>query len=275
MAHYVIGDLQGHLGPLKILLSNVNPNQDSDVLWFCGDLVNRGPDNADSLRFVRALGKRAVAVLGNHDFYLLGIACGAIPRAKDDTLDDVLAAPDREALIAWLRHRPLMHIEGDYALVHAGLLPAWTIPEARALAAEVEAVLQGPDWVEFLRNLWGGKPTRWRKGLKAWDRLRVIVNAMCRMRMCSVDGEMQLKYKGPIAEAPKGVLPWFRVPGRRSMTHTVFCGHWSALGYYDGDGIVALDTGCVWGGSLTAVRIEDREVFSVRCTQAAAPSGWD
>jgi bis(5'-nucleosyl)-tetraphosphatase (symmetrical) len=247
----------------------------ADTFWFCGDLVNRGRDNADTLRCVRALGSRGVVVLGNHDFYLLGVACGAIPRGKDDTLDDVLSASDRDELVEWLRHRPLMHVEGDYALVHAGLLPEWTVAQARALAHEVEAALQGPHWVEFLRNLWGAQPTRWQDSLNGWDRLRVIVNAMCRLRMCSADGEMALKYKGPIDGAPDGLLPWFRVPGRRSTTHTILCGHWSALGFHDAEGILALDTGCVWGGCLTAVRLEDRKIFSAKCTQAAQPSGWD
>ena len=168
-----------------------------------------------------------------------------------------------------------MHVEGGFALVHAGLLPEWTVDKARQLAAEVESELQGPDWVKFLRKLWGAKPTRWHDDLVGPDRLRVIVNAMCRLRMCSPDGEMLLKYKGPIANAPADVVPWFRVPGRRSTTHTIVCGHWSALGYHDNDGVLAVDTGCVWGGCLTSVRLEDRKVFSVNCSQAAMPGGWD
>lgn len=275
MSVFVIGDLQGHLDPLANLLTHAQADPHQDRLWFVGDLVNRGRRNADTLRFVRALGDRAVAVLGNHDFYLLAVAAGAMPRGKDDTLDDVLKAPDRDELIDWLRRRPLMHVEGDAAIVHAGLLPDWSIREARELALEVEGALQGPHWVEFLKHLWGGQPTRWSPRLEGWDRLRVIVNAMCRMRLCTASGEMLLKPKGPLSAAPAGALPWFRVPGRRSTSHTVFFGHWSALGFLDADGVMGLDTGCVWGGCLTMVRLEDRQVFQVPCTQAMKPSGWD
>lgn len=275
MSVFVIGDLQGHLDPLHALLSEAHVDLSADRLWFVGDLVNRGRRNADTLRFVRGLGERAVCVLGNHDFYLLAVACGAMSRSKDDTLDDVLDAPDRDELIDWLRRRPLMHVEGDFAMVHAGLLPEWTIRQARELAHEVEGALQGPHWVEFLRNLWGGHPTRWSDALQGPARLRVIVNALCRMRLCSPDGEMLLKPKGPISAAPAGALPWFRVPGRKSHTHTVFFGHWSALGFFDADGVVGLDTGCVWGGCLTLMRLEDRKVFRVNCKQAMEPSGWD
>jgi bis(5'-nucleosyl)-tetraphosphatase (symmetrical) len=270
---YAIGDLQGQVKPLEALLAQLEAEGTPFSVWLTGDLVNRGPDNAETLRFVRALGTRATTVLGNHDFYLLGLACGAIQRSADDTLDDVLCAPDRDELIDWLRRRPLMHVEDNFALVHAGLLPNWTVKRARELAGEVEAVLQGPRWIEFLGRLWGTEPTAWRDDLTGWDRLRVIVNAMCRMRMCSPDGHMRLKYKGPLAGAPKDVLPWFRVPGRRSTTHKLVCGHWSALGYHSGDGILALDTGCVWGGCLTAVRLEDGRIFSVRCPQASIPNG--
>ncbi len=275
MSTYVIGDIQGCHDSLVRLIEACALDPARDRLWLVGDLVNRGPHSLATLRFIRALGEQAVSVLGNHDFYLLGVACGAIERGTDDTLDDVLMAPDCGEVIEWLRHRPLMHVEASYALVHAGLLPEWTIEQAHNLASEVEAALRGPYWAEFLRHLWGAKPTRWRDDLAGWDRLRVIVNAMCRMRMCSADGEMQLKFKGPIDGAPEGVLPWFRVPGRRSLTHTILCGHWSALGFHDDDGILALDTGCVWGGYLTAVRLDDRKVFSIKCEQAAAPTGWD
>ncbi|WP_341677624.1 symmetrical bis(5'-nucleosyl)-tetraphosphatase [Niveibacterium sp. SC-1] len=271
MARYVVGDLQGQFDSLLEILRACDFDPESDRLWLCGDLVNRGKSNLQVLRYLRDLGDACVPVLGNHDFYLLGVACGAIKRSGDDSLDDVLEAPDRDDLIDWLRAQPLMHVEDDFALVHAGLLAEWTVTKATALAAEVESELRGARWREFLAELWGGKPTRWSDNLRGVDRLRVIVNAMCRMRMCATDGEMLLKYKGGIADAPTGVVPWFRVPGRQSLTHTVFCGHWSALGFHDDDGIVALDTGCVWGRSLTAIRLEDRQVFSVPCPAAAVP----
>lgn len=275
MSTFAIGDLQGHLDPLPDLLAAADARFDHDCLWFCGDLINRGRDNAKVLRFVRDCGERAVSVLGNHDFYLLGIACGAIPRDGSDTLDDVLRAPDCDALIDWLRQRPLMHVQGDYALVHAGLLPQWSIAQATALAGEVEAMLRSERWVSFLKNLWGGRPTTWHDDLEGWDRLRVIVNAMCRMRACTPTGEMLLKHKGPPQAIPAGALPWYKVPPLQPRSHTVVCGHWSALGLHMADGIIALDTGSVWGGALTAVRLEDRAVFQVSSRAAATPSGWD
>ncbi|GAA5178928.1 symmetrical bis(5'-nucleosyl)-tetraphosphatase [Niveibacterium umoris] len=270
-----IGDLQGQIAPLERLLDAAAFDAASDQLWLTGDLVNRGQDNAAVLRRVRDLGDSAVTVLGNHDFYLLAVASGAMRRGADDTLDDILNAPDREALLDWLRFRPLMHVADGFAMVHAGLLPGWSISQARLLAHEVEGALQGPHWKIFLQNLWGSQPLAWDEKLEGWDRLRVIVNAMCRMRMCSIDGEMALKHKGPIDAAPAGVLPWFAVPKRRSKTHTVVCGHWSALGYYADDGILALDTGCVWGGCLTGVWLESGARVEVKCDQTAAPSGWD
>jgi len=272
---FAVGDLQGQLEPLDRLLDSAGFQPGRDELWLTGDLVNRGKDNAAVLRRVRALGKSAVTVLGNHDFYLLAVASGAMRRGADDTLNDILDAPDRDALIDWLRFQPLMHVADNFAMVHAGLLPGWSIAQARLLAHEVEGALQGPHWQVFLQNLWGSQPLAWTDMLEGWDRLRVIVNAMCRMRLCSESGEMALKYKGPIDAAPAGILPWFAVPGRRSTSHTVVCGHWSALGFHNADGVLALDTGCVWGGCLTGVWLETGERVQVACEQAAAPSGWD
>ena len=272
---FAVGDLQGQLEPLDRLLDEAGFSPEHDELWLTGDLVNRGKDNAAVLRRVRALGERAITVLGNHDFYLLAIASGAMRRSADDTLDDVLDAPDREALIDWLRFRPLMHVADNFAMVHAGLLPAWSVAEARLLAHEVEGALQGPHWQTFLQNLWGSQPDAWSPSLDGWDRLRVIVSAMCRMRMCGSGGDMALKHKGPINTAPPGIVPWFAVNGRRSTTHKIVCGHWSALGFYDQDGVLALDTGCVWGGCLTGVWLERNERVQVPCEQAAAPDGWD
>ncbi len=265
MALYAIGDLQGCFDSLRRILDAIAYDPASDRLWFVGDLVNRGPDSLGCLRFVRSLGDGAVAVLGNHDFHLMCVAEGLVRPRPRDAIDDVLQAPDREELIDWLRHRPLMHVEGELAMVHAALLPEWTVPRARELAAEVEAELQGPDWRRFLARLYGNEPDRWQDGLQGYDRLRVIVNAMARLRVCSKDGRMELGFHGEPGEKVGKRVPWFRMPRRASLTHTIVCGHWSALGLHLGDGVIALDTGCVWGGSLTAVRLRDRRLFRVRC----------
>jgi bis(5'-nucleosyl)-tetraphosphatase (symmetrical) len=238
-------------------------------LWFAGDLVNRGPASLECLRFVKSLGDKAVAVLGNHDLHLLCVAEGVEKKRARDTLDGVLAAPDRDELLAWLRARPLFHVEGDHALVHAGLLPEWGVAKARALAAEVEVALQGPRYRALLERMYGDRPDRWDEGLQGFERLRVTINAMTRVRMIDASGAMALKFKGEPGEATAGLVPWFRVPARASATHTIVCGHWSALGLHLGEGIVGLDSGCVWGRALTAVRLEDRAVFSVPCPEGA------
>lgn len=239
-----------------------------DRLWFVGDLVNRGPDSLQCLRFVRSLGERALTVLGNHDLHLICVAEGAEKPRKRDTLQDVLAAPDRDELVAWLRGRPLMHVEGGYALVHAALLPSWSVARARELAAEVEARLQGPGHRELLAEMYGDEPTRWDERLQGMDRLRVIINAMTRLRVLDREGAMALRYKGEPGEQRDGLTPWFDSPLRASRDHTVICGHWSALGLEIRPNLLSLDSGCVWGRSLTAVRLEDRHPFEVRCPEA-------
>jgi bis(5'-nucleosyl)-tetraphosphatase (symmetrical) len=232
-----------------------------DRLWFVGDLVNRGPKSLAALRLVHSLGEAAVVVLGNHDFHLLCLAEGFAKRRPGDTLDAVLAAADAPQLIEWLRHRPLMHAEGGYALVHAGLLPQWSIERALALAREVEAALRGPRYREFLRGLYGAEPRAWRDALAGWDRLRVIVNAMARLRYCTPSGEMDVEAKG--RDAPPGYRPWFEL--RPDGEAAIVCGHWSALGLRLTEKLAALDTGCVWGGSLSALRLEDRRLFQLPC----------
>jgi bis(5'-nucleosyl)-tetraphosphatase (symmetrical) len=243
-----------------------------DRLWFVGDLVNRGPDSLQCLRFVRSLGERALAVLGNHDLHLICVAAGAEKSRKRDTLEEVLAAPDRDELVAWLRHRPLLHVEGGYALVHAGLMPQWSVARARELAAEVEARLRGPDYRELLEEMYGDEPARWDDRLAGMDRLRVIINAMTRLRVLDAGGAMALGYKGEPGEAREGLTPWFDAPGRASRDHAVVCGHWSALGLEIRPDLLSLDSGCVWGRSLTAVRLEDRAVFAVPCPRAKSPA---
>ena len=274
MATYAVGDLQGCFEPLERLHASVAFDRSRDRLWLVGDLVNRGPDSLACLRFVRSLGDAAVSVIGNHDFHLLCVAEGVEPRKKRDTLDEVLAAPDRAELLAWLRTRPLMHVEGDFALVHAGLLPQWTVTQARALAAEVESELRGSRYREFLARLYGDEPDRWSEELAGMDRLRVIVNAMTRLRVCDASGAMRLEFKGEPGEATEdGWTPWFDMPARRSIDHAIVCGHWSALGVCTRPDLLSLDSGCVWGRGLTAVRLEDRALFQVHCRGIAGPGG--
>jgi len=270
MATYAIGDVQGSFEELGALLGSVGFDGNRDRLWFVGDLVNRGPASLATLRFVRDLGGRALTVLGNHDLHLLALAYGFAKRREDDTLEDVLAASDRDELLDWLRHRPMIHVQADRVLVHAGLLPQWDVATARALAREVEVELRGPRHREFLAQLYGSRPDRWSDSLRGIDRLRVIVNAMTRLRFCTPEGVMEFHTKGEATEAPAGYLPWFEVPGRRSAERTVICGHWSALGLRIAPNLLALDSGCVWGGKLTAIRLEDRRLYQVPCAANAA-----
>ena len=246
MATYAIGDVQGCHETLMRLVARIGFDASRDQLWFVGDLVNRGPKNVEVLRFVRGLGDRAIVVLGNHDLHLLGRASGLSPAKKRDTIEDVLAAPDRDALVGWLRARPLVHREGGHLLVHAGLLPSWTVDEAEARAREVEAMLQAPPDEDM-----SGDPDRITKSLQVFTRLRT-----CR------DDETLCDFDGELSEVPKGCTPWFSSPRRRSRDVTIVFGHWSALGLYVGADCLGLDTGCVWGRSLTAMRLEDRQVFS-------------
>ncbi|MBP8170515.1 MAG: symmetrical bis(5'-nucleosyl)-tetraphosphatase, partial [Azonexus sp.] len=243
----------------------------SDRLWLVGDLVNRGPQSLETLRLVKSLGPAALTVLGNHDLYLLMVAEGGAKfRGKDDTIQPILDAPDCTELLDWLRQQPLCHTEGEFCLVHAGLLPQWTAARARKLAREVEAELQGPKYRKFITNLWGSEPARWSDDLTGAPRLRVIVNAMTRMRFCTPEGIMELKTKGELANAPAGHLPWFDAPNRKSADAVLVTGHWSALGLKITPNLLALDSGCLWGGHLTALRLEDRRLFQVDCSPTEA-----
>lgn len=273
MATYAIGDVQGCMSELESLLAVCAFDAARDRLWFVGDLVNRGPASVEVLRFVKALGDRATVVLGNHDLHLLCLAQGLVQLRDDDTLEDVLHAPDRNELLDWLRARPLLHVQGDTLLVHAGLLPQWSVSQALALAGEVQAELRGPGFREFLARLYGSEPNYWRETLTGADRTRVIVNAMTRMRFCTVAGAMEFRAKGGADAAPKGYRAWFDVHDRKSGRSTVVCGHWSALGLRMEPRLLALDTGCVWGGALSAVRIEDRQLFQVTCRGYQSSTG--
>jgi bis(5'-nucleosyl)-tetraphosphatase (symmetrical) len=260
MATYAIGDVQGCYDELKQLLMKAG-FQKQDRAWFVGDLVNRGPKSLEVLRFVRDLGDRAVVVLGNHDLHLVAQHEGFERPRKDDTFQDVLAAPDRRELVDWLRTRPLMHVAGGYAMVHAGLLPQWSIDKANTLGGEVAAALAASDYREFLKNMYGSKPDRWDDALRGWDRLRVIVNAMTRMRFCDRQGRMNLEGKG--TQPPPGYLRWYDT--RSQDPCPIVFGHWSQLGLVREAGVVGLDSGCVWGGALSALKLEDGGLYQVAC----------
>lgn len=265
MATFAIGDIQGCFEALTQLLDQAAFDPSRDRLWLVGDLINRGPQSLEVLRYVKSLGDTATVVLGNHDLHLIMRSEGHSRASSDDTLDEVLNAPDRDELLQWLRSRPLFYCEDEYAMVHAGLLPQWSVSQCEDLAAEVEEGLISPNYHDLLANMWGSEPDAWQRELRGWERMRVIINAMTRMRFCTPDGRMDLRAKGPPESAPKGYLPWFAIPSRASNTHTVVCGHWSALGFYTERKLLALDSGCFWGGALTAIRLEDRTTFQVEC----------
>lgn len=265
MATYAIGDIQGCFAALQQLLTQVGFDPQQDRVWLAGDLVNRGPQSLEVLRWAMALEDRVVVVLGNHDLNLLAVAAGGGKTSKRDTLGAILTAPDRRVLLSWLRRQKLFHVENGFAMVHAGLLPNWTIAQAQRLAQEVEWALQDRHFEQFLCDLYGPASKRWRDNLDGIERLRVIVNAMTRMRLVGCDGAMDLNFKGELKDAPRDLLPWFAAPGRLSSEQPIVCGHWSALGLHVTDNILAIDTGCLWGKSLTALRLEDRQVFQLSC----------
>lgn len=271
MTTYAIGDIQGCHSRLLALLEQIHSASPRPNLLFVGDLVNRGPQSLATLRHIRALGASAKVVLGNHDLHLLAAAQGIRKTHASDTLDEILAAPDRDELLDWLRRQPLAHFEHGHLLVHAGVLPQWTAAQTMALAHEVETVLRGPDWVGFLREMYGNTPARWDPALQGADRLRCIVNALTRLRFCSADGAMDLSKEEGNGAARSGYMPWFDVPGRKTAEVTVVFGHWSARGLIVRPNLIGLDTGCVWGGKLTAVRLEDRALFQVDCPQYRKP----
>jgi bis(5'-nucleosyl)-tetraphosphatase (symmetrical) len=267
MATLAIGDVQGCYDQLMRLLERAGYDERRDVLWFVGDLVNRGPRSAEVLRFAKSLGERQVTVLGNHDLALMVVAAGIKKPHRGDTFDDILSAPDRDELLDWLRRQKLMHAGGGYAMVHAGLLPQWSVPRALELAREVETVLQGDGYRAFLERMYGNEPVRWHDDLAGYDRLRVVVNAMTRLRVVTPDGVMEFSHKLGLASLPAGHLPWYDVPGRASRDGHILFGHWAALGLIDRADVVCLDSGCVWGRSLSALRLEDRRFFQLDCPE--------
>jgi bis(5'-nucleosyl)-tetraphosphatase (symmetrical) len=256
MAIYAIGDVQGCFAELQRLLDKIRFDPAADRLWFTGDLVNRGPQSLETLRFIRSLGDRAVTVLGNHDLHLLAVAHGVSRTKRKDTFGDVLMAPDRDILLEWLRRRPLLFREGAFYLIHAGLPPQWSIDDAERYALEVESCLQGDRFIELFRHMYGDQPDLWTETLSGWDRLRFITNCFTRIRYCDRDGRMDFKEKGAPGTQPPHLTPWFKVPGRRSAGSQIVFGHWSTLGFYADDDVFGIDTGCLWGGELTALRLD-------------------
>jgi bis(5'-nucleosyl)-tetraphosphatase (symmetrical) len=275
MALYLIGDVQGCDAALGRLLDKIEFSASRDTLYLLGDLVNRGPESAAVLRRLMAYGNAAKCLLGNHDLSLLAVAHGRRAPHRNDTMDNVLLARDRGEMLEWLRRQHMAIRAHGLLMVHGGVLPQWDVMQTLIVAAEVEEVLRGPGLVDFLTEMYGNEPAQWDDSLKGADRLRVIVNALTRLRFCTVDGVMDLKTSGGLADAPPGYLPWFDVPGRRTAGATIAFGHWSTLGFLQRPDIISLDTGCVWGGALSALRLGAKgarhELIQVKCEQARVP----
>jgi bis(5'-nucleosyl)-tetraphosphatase (symmetrical) len=265
MSTYAIGDIQGCFNSFQSLLKHIEFKPLSDQLWLVGDILNRGTGSLQMLRWAHEHKHAVKMVLGNHDLHTITVAEGFAKAHRGDTLQAILEAPDRESLLTWLRHQPLLHAEGDYLMVHAGLLPQWSTSQAKLLAAEVESALQSPNYRDFLIQMYGSQPTIWIDDLQGFDRLRIITNAMTRMRICSIRGEMEFKFKGEVADIPPDWMPWFEAPNRKTSDVKILCGHWSALGLKIKENIFALDTGCLWGGQLTALQLENQQIFQVPC----------
>ncbi|HEY1128192.1 MAG TPA: symmetrical bis(5'-nucleosyl)-tetraphosphatase [Roseateles sp.] len=271
--NYLIGDVQGCCDALERLLQRLDFSPSRDRLWLLGDLVNRGPASLATLRRLVRLGAAATCLLGNHDLHLLAAHYGVRQPHRGDTLDDILSASDREALMDWLRQQRMAVFEAGWLMVHAGVAPQWSRDDTLALAGEVEAVLRGPALPEFLHAMYGNEPARWDPGLTGTDRLRFTVNALTRLRFCNADGKMDFKTKDGAGAAPAGFMPWFEVPGRQTAGTPIAFGHWSTLGLLDRPDLLGLDTGCVWGGRLTAARVDGgrRDIIQVDCPQAQRP----
>lgn len=263
MATYAIGDIQGCYHAFQALLARLKFDPDKDQLWLVGDLINRGSGTLEVLRWCYAHQNSLRIVLGNHDLHAIVVAAGIVAPHRGDTLQSLLAAHDRDVLLDWLRHQPLVYHEADYLMVHAGLLPQWNVEQTLAYAAEVEAALQGENYLHFLTHMYGNLPSSWEPELTGVDRLRVITNAATRLRICTAGGEMEFKFKGELEDIPQGYVPWFDVPSRASQDTQVIFGHWSALGLQQRKNLFALDTGCLWGGKLTAMNLATKEIIQV------------
>ncbi len=275
MSTYAIGDIQGCFDELQKLLQLIKFDAEKDRLWFVGDLVNRGPKSLQVLRFVKNL-PDPIVVLGNHDLHLLTVFNRTNHLHGEHSLQDVLQAPDRHELIDWLRARPLLHHDEKlgYVLVHAGIYPNWTLPQAKIYASEIEKILRSKNYATYLRHMYGDEPSMWHKNLTGMERFRFIINCFTRMRFCNVHNRLDLYETGSPDAAPPGYMPWFKVPNRKTTQYKIIFGHWAALeGKANTANIYALDTGCVWGGALTALRLEDEHIFSVASGYKAQESG--
>ena len=268
MATYAIGDVQGCFHALQKLVKCTKFDPTTDRLWFVGDLVNRGPDSLDVLRYIKNLGHAAVTVLGNHDLHLLAVWAGISQLHRKDTLSSVLSAPDCDELLTWLRHRPLVHREHNYVMLHAGLLPQWTIEQTEKLAREVEEALQSESFVDILPFIYFRRSQMaWSTDLDYHERLSLTTNVLTRIRVCTPGGLPDFSFKGPPEDSPQGLIPWYEVPSRASVQDTIIFGHWSALGLFIEKTLLGLDAGCVWGQDLVALRLEDRKVFRTSCIE--------
>ena len=274
MSIYAIGDIQGCYTELEQMLQLIKFDQQKDMLWLVGDLVNRGAGSLEVLRLIKSMGNSAITVLGNHDLHLLAVAAGVAELHHSDTLDDILAASDREELLIWLRYQRMLHVQDNYILLHAGLMPEWSVQQAQTLAHEVEQQLRGDSYATFLKKMYGNTPNQWDESLTGYERLRVITNALTRMRICTDKGEVEFKFKGEVQDVPAGYRPWFEIPQRASADATVVFGHWSALGLIVRPNVIALDTGCLWGNALSAIRLDDRKVFQVKCSKLKTKKNW-
>ncbi len=271
MTTYAIGDIQGCYHAFQALLARIEFNPESDQLWLVGDLINRGSGSLEVLRWCYAHQDSLKVVLGNHDLHALVVAHGFVRSHKSDTLDALLAAEDKDVLLCWLRHQHLIYQEGDYLMVHAGLLPQWDAEQAFGYGAEVEAALQGEDFLYFLANMYGNFPNNWNDNLIGIDRLRLITNAMTRLRVCTLQGEMEFAFKGELHDIPDGLVPWFDVPNRATQHNQVIFGHWSALGLHYRPNVYALDTGCLWGGQLSAMNLKTKVITQVQSNPLDKP----
>lgn len=271
MTTYAIGDIQGCCGNFDQLLEKIAFDPSGDRLWIAGDIINRGPTSLPALRRVIELGDSAITVLGNHDFHLLSVLCGLRKPSPKDTIDEILDATDRDELLNWLRHQPLLHHDEilNYTMVHAGLHPAWDLATASQLATDVEAALQGENYREFLHSMQGNKPLSWSPSLGGTERLRFAVNCFTRLRYCKTSGKLEFDFKGPPQKAPETLLPWYRVPQRQNAELRILFGHWASHGESEMENILPLDFGCVWGGKLRALALESGEVFEVECQPLA------